>query len=165
MLQPIRRSTWAPRGRTPIHDAWSRHDRLSVLSALTLSPRQRHVGLLFDVWGHNITAAEVLIMLRSLRRRFRQGYLLVLDRWQVHRSAVRQLLGRTLKVEVQWLPAYAPQLNPCEQVWQRSKHVDLPNFVPEHREHLRLEVEDALDTMRHEPPILRSFFAWAGLRL
>jgi hypothetical protein len=57
MLQPTVRRTWAPRGETPISHAWDRHDRLSVLSALTVSPgargrrrrRRRRVGLLFDV--------------------------------------------------------------------------------------------------------------------
>jgi transposase len=165
MLQPTRRSTWAPVGRTPLHDAWDRRDRLSVLWALTVSPRRRRVGLFFDAWGLNITAAEVLVMLRFLRRRFPGGYLLVLDRWQVHRSAVRRLLTRTAKVEVEWLPPYAPELNPVEQVWQRGKHVDLPNFIPEHAEHLRLEVEHSIDSMSRQQPILRSFFAWAGLTL
>lgn len=165
MLQPVRRSTWAPVGETPVHDAWDRRDRLSVLSALTLSPRRRHVGLFFDAWGHNIAAAEVLVMLRFLRRRFPQGYLLVLDRWQVHRSAVKQLLGRTSKVDFEWLPAYAPDLNPVEQVWQRGKHVDLPNFVPDDAEHLRVEVEGSISGMAKEQAVLRSFFAWAGLKL
>lgn len=164
-LQPVRRSTWAPVGQTPLHDAWDRRDRLNVLTALMVSPRRRRVGLSFDVWGHNIAAAEVLVMLRFLRRRIPLGYLLVLDRWQVHRSAVRQLLERTGKVEVQWLPPYSPDLNPVEQVWQRGKHVDLPNFIPADLEHLRAEVESSIVAMSEDQATLRSFFAWAGLRL
>ena len=166
MLQPTVRRTWAPEGKTPVSRAWDRHDRWSVLSALTVSPARRHLGLLFDVWPCNVDAAAVLAMLRNLRKRHPGGFLLVLDRWSVHRSAVRQFLARGGgRVEVEWLPAYAPQLNPVEQVWQRAKHVDLANFAPAHAEHLRREVEGSLVRTRGQQAILRSFFAYAKLKL
>ena len=84
----------------------------------------------------------------------------------MHRSAVRQLRARgDGRIEVEWLPGYAPELNPVEQVWQRSKYVDLANFVPEQAEHLRLEVEGSLVKTRGQQAILRSFFAYAKLKL
>lgn len=33
--------------------------------------------------------------------------------------------------EAEFLPAYAPDLNPVEAVWSCTKHVDLANFAPE----------------------------------
>jgi transposase len=166
MLQPTVRRTWAPEGETPICRAWGRRDRWSVLSALTVSPARRRVGLLFDVWPCNVDAAAVLAMLRHLRRRCPGGFILVLDRWSVHRSAVRQFLARgDGRVEVEWLPAYAPELNPVEQVWQRAKHVDLANFIPEQAEHLRLAVEDSLGKTAGQQAVLRSCFAHAKLTL
>ena len=166
MLQPTVRRTWAPAGRTPVSRAWDRHDRWSVLSALTVSPARRRVGLLFDVWPCNVDAAAVLAMLRNLRKRHPNGFILVLDRWSVHRSAARRFLARgDGRVEVEWLPAYAPELNPVEQVWQRAKYVDLANFVPEQAEHLRREVEASLVSTRGQQAILRSCFAYAKLKL
>ena len=168
MLQPTVRRTWAPEGRTPVSRAWDRHDRWSVLSALTVSPARRRLGLLFDVWPCNVDAAAVLAMLRNLRKRHPRGFLLVLDRWSVHRSAVRRFLARgggDGRVEIEWLPAYAPELNPVEQVWQRAKHVDLANFVPDQAEHLRLEVEGSLARTGGQQAILRSCFAYAKLKL
>lgn len=166
MLQPTVRRTWAPRGKTPVSHAWDRHDRLSVLSALTVSPKSRRVGLLFDVWPCNVDTDAVLAMLRGLRRRYPKGYILVLDRWVVHRSAVRRLLERgDGRVEVHWLPSYAPELNPVELVWQRSKYVDLANFAPDHTEHLRKELEDSLVKTSRQQQILRSFFDHAKLKL
>ena len=166
MLQPTVRRTWAPEGKTPISRAWDRRDRLSVLSALTVSPARRRVGLLFDVWPCNVAAAAVLAMLRTLRERYPGGFLLVLDRWSVHRSAVRQFLARgDGRVEVEWLPAYAPELNPVEQVWQRAKYTDMANFVPAQAEHLRREVEASLVSTRGQQAVLRSCFAYAKLKL
>ena len=166
MLQPTVRRTWAPAGQTPISHAWDRHDRWSVLSALTLSPARRHLGLLFDVWPCNVDAPAVLAMLRNLRARHPGGFLLVLDRWSVHRKAVRQFLARgDGRVEVEWLPGYAPELNPVEQVWQRAKYTDLATFVPARAERLRRAVEASLVGTRGQQDILRSCFACAKLKL
>ncbi len=166
MLQPTVRRTWAPEGQTPVSRAWDRRDRWSVLSALTVSPARRRVGLLFDVWPCNVDAAAVLAMLRNVRRRHPRGFILVLDRWSVHRAAVRRFLARGGgRVEVEWLPAYAPELNPVEQVWQRAKYTDLANFVPRQAEHLRRAVEASLVTTRGQQRTLRSCFAYAKLKL
>jgi hypothetical protein len=54
MLQPLVRRTWAPRGETPVHRTWDRHHRLSVISALTVSPNRRRLGLYFSMHDANI---------------------------------------------------------------------------------------------------------------
>src|SRR3954451_9053773 len=41
MLAPVVRRTMAPRGQTPILDCSDKHDRISVIRAITLSPRAR----------------------------------------------------------------------------------------------------------------------------
>jgi len=166
MLQPTVRRTWSPRGQTPIQYAWDAHDRLSVLSAITLSPTGKRLGLLFDVWGHNIGAAEVLVMLAGLRRRLPRGFILALDRSLPHRSAIKRLAGTAGgRINIQWLPPYAPTLNPVERVWGHGKHDELANFVPDDAEHLRGEMEAALARTAREQRLLRSFFAWAKLRI
>lgn len=47
MLQPLVRRTWAPRGQTPIQYNSDRHDRLSVISALTVAPVRQRLGVYF----------------------------------------------------------------------------------------------------------------------
>jgi CheY-like chemotaxis protein len=37
--------TRAPKGETPIQRQWERHDRLSVISAITVAPRRRRLAL------------------------------------------------------------------------------------------------------------------------
>ena len=54
MLQPVVRRTWAPRGQTPILRQWDRRDRLSTISALTVAPRRRRIGLYRALYPHNI---------------------------------------------------------------------------------------------------------------
>ena len=45
MLQPLRRRTWAPRGQTPIHYAWDRHDRWSVMEHVEMDQPSAFVRL------------------------------------------------------------------------------------------------------------------------
>jgi transposase len=166
MLQPLVRRTWAPCGQTPIQRSWDRRDRLSVLSAITLAPRRKRIGLYFDIHTHNITTDEVYRFVLAIRQRLRRGIIMVWDRWNVHRSAARRLQQRCPStIQIEWLPAYAPDLNPTEQVWNHSKYSDLANFVPEHIGHLEHELLDSLYAMRCAPDLLRSFFHTAVLVL
>ena len=61
MLTPTVRRTWAPRGRTPQLRCWDRRDRVSVVSALVLSPTRRRFGLYFDLYPHNIRTADCVV--------------------------------------------------------------------------------------------------------
>lgn len=166
MLQPVARRTWAPRGCTPVHDCWDRRDRASAIAALSVSPRRKRIGLYFDLLAHNIRTADFERFVAGLRRRFPRGIILVLDRWSVHRAAVRPLrarFGRWLQVE--WLPPYAPELNPVEQVWSHSKYADLANFLPNDLDALAGGVIDSLADIATTPALLRSFFRHSGLTL
>ncbi len=166
MLQPVVRRTCAPQGETPALDCWDRRDRLSVISALTVSPRRRRVGLYFDILDHNITTDDFETFVSHLLRKIGRPITMVLDRWQVHRSGVRRLekrFGRRIRVE--WLPAYAPELNPVEHVWGHTKHNDLANYIPDDVLHLGRSINESLRNKRTNQNLLRSFFHAAKLRL
>lgn len=166
MLQPTVRRTWAPRGKTPMLDCWDRHDRLSVISALTLSPERKRLGLHFDIFDHNIVADDFVEFVAHLLRRLGRSITLVLDRWQVHKSGVRRLQRRFgRRVVVEWLPAYAPELNPDEQVWNHTKYADLANFIPDDVLHLGQSVAASLRETRTNQALLKSFFQKSKLRI
>ena len=93
MLQPLVRRTWAPRGQTPVMYSWDRHDRLSVVAALSVSARRRQIGLYFRTHEKNITAEEVETFLRQVQRSLRRQLIVVMDRWPVHRKAATNLFG------------------------------------------------------------------------
>jgi hypothetical protein len=106
MLQPLVRRTWAPRGETPVHRSWDRHDGLSV-----------------------------------------------------------KVLQRRADLPIEWLPPYAPDLNPVEQVWNRSKYTKLPNFIAEDIDDLHGAVAVGLAVQAPEQALLRGYFRHAGLFL
>jgi len=166
MLQPTVRRTWAPRGQTPILKSYDRHDRLSAISAVTVSPKRRRLGLYFDILDHNVKADDFEIFVDRLLRRIRGPIILVIDRYSVHRSAAKRLRARHPKrLSIEWLPAYAPELNPDEQVWNRAKYTDLANFIPDDVLHLGHALADSLRRTRSQQNLLRSFFKHARLAL
>jgi transposase len=166
MLQPTVRRTWAPRGQTPVQYSWDRRDRLSSISAVTVSPQRQRLGLYFDVLQHNVKTDDFERFIATLLRRLGRGITLVMDRYQVHRSAAKRLVARFGKrIRIEWLPAYAPDLNPDEQVWNRAKYTDLANFVPDDIEALGHALVASLRNTRSQQALLRSFFKHARLSL
>ena len=165
-LQPVNRRTWAPRGQTPVQRAWDRYDRLSVISAVTLSPHRRHIGTPFQIHTDNIRTAEAVDFIKALRRSFRGPLIIVLDRWSVHRAAAKQILASRLKqIEFEWLPAYAPELNPVEARWSHTKYGDLANFVPDDTPELKRAVRKSLKSQANDHQLKTSFFKTAKLRI
>lgn len=166
MLQPVVRRTWAPRGQTPIHYSWDRRDRLSAISALTVSPKRRRLGLYFDLLDHNVVTDDFVAFVEALLQRLGRGIILVMDRLQVHRSAARHLQERFPKrVQIEWLPPYAPELNPTEQVWTQTKYRELANYIPADVIELDRAVAKSLRRTRGQQRLLRSFFKHARLTL
>src|SRR5215471_3844843 len=68
-LTPTVRRTLAPRGKTPVLDAWDRRDRWSAISCITLSPVAGRPALYFDLLDHNVPADDVVRFLAELHRR------------------------------------------------------------------------------------------------
>lgn len=124
------------------------------------------MGLYFRIHPHNIRFAEAIEFITLVHRRLGRRFILVLDRYNVHRKAVRVLLAKHPRwFEAEWLPAYAPELNPVEQVWNHSKYADLANFIPDDIGRLQSSVEVSINGQRHKPDLLRSFLKHAQLEL
>lgn len=162
----MNRRTWAPRGQPPVQRAWDRYDRLSVISAVTLSPTRRRLGLPFQIHDDNIRTAEAVAFVKQVRRQLGRPLIVVWDRWQVHRSAAKRLARSHAKsIEFEWLPAYAPELNPVESRWSHTKYSQLANFVPDDTPQLKRSVRSALKKQLREHQLKCSFFKSARLNL
>jgi transposase len=149
-----------------VQRAWDRYDRLSVISAVTLSPTRRQIGLPFQSHDDNVRTGEAVAFVKQLRRQLGRPLIVVWDRWQVHRSAAKQIAtSRTKSIEFEWLPAYAPELNPVEPRWSHTKYGQLANFVPDDAPQLKRSVRAALKKQNGNHTLKRSFFRAARLNL
>jgi len=155
--------TGAPRGQTPVWEFNFSWARLSAIAGLT--PRQFY----FQLHRGAIRAEEVVGFLRHLRRHLRGRKLLLLwDRAPIHRSRrVRDSLA-TLggQIEIAYLPAYAPELNPVAYRSRDCKRTELALCCPKDIWELRHFASQALRRIRlrrQRPALIASFFRQAEL--
>lgn len=133
---------------------------------ITVSPRRCRLGLYFDILDHNVKTDDFEAFVVYLLRRLSRPVILVMDRLQVHRAAARRLQARFgRRVRIEWLPAYAPELNPDEQVWNRAKYTDLANYIPDSVNELGYAMAASFRKTRGQQWLLRSFFRHVKLPL
>jgi transposase len=169
LLAPVVRRTMAPCGQTPILDCSDKHDRISVISAITLSPRAQRVGLHFMLLckDENFHGKEVVLFLQQLKGEVGGPWTIVWDRNQIHSKAkvVQAWLAKHSEVVVEDFPAHAPNTNPDEDVWSWTKYGRLCNLAPSDVAELREHIVDALLALRNQPQLLISFILHAKVPL
>jgi transposase len=164
MLQPPARRTWAPKGKTPELICGARHDRVSVISSITVSPVARRVGFAFALQRTNCNTDTIERFVRDVQRSVRRPVTFVWDRLSAHRSVAKRLAG-DCRFEFVLLPPYAPTLNPDEWVWRYAKHHLLANACPSDGAELERQVRTAMSAFKPRAPLLRSFFRGAKMSL
>ena len=73
---------------------------------------------------------------------------------------VRQQKGN---IWLEFLPAYAPELNPVEYFWSHWKQHELPNFCPRNFVQLSHSARQALRRVRKRPTLVMAFCEQAEL--
>ena len=167
-MAPYLRRTWHPRGQTPLLKQRTRHHlKVSIIAALVVSPQGRRVRWCFRLHVQkSIVAALVQAFLRQMGRWVRGPVIVVWDRLKAHRAvSVQQFIGRHRRFRIEWLPAYAPELNPVEYGWSWLKTNPLANQAPQEIEPLRQLAHRQARRLQHQPGLLRSFLKHSPLSL
>jgi transposase len=109
----VRGRGYAPRSQTPVVRPCHQRANVGVISAVNNKGELRWMVL-----DRAITAAMLIVFLGRLVRDAGSKVFLILDRLRVHRAhAVRDWLAEHVaQIEVFYLPAYSPELNPDEGV-------------------------------------------------
>jgi len=167
-MAPLVRRSWAPAGQTPILRQRTRHHRkLSVIAALVVSPCRRRVRLYFKNYPDaNIDGTAVANFLCHLHRQRRSQLFLLWDRLSAHRAAIAsEFLRRHRRLHPEFLPPYAPELNPVEGVWGYLKLNPLANFAPPDLSALVSRARRCSRSLQRKPRLLRSFIRHCPLPL
>jgi len=153
--------TYAPVGQTPILREWCTRDHLSAISAI--SPEGK---LYFHSQDRALDSADVVAFLEHLLREVPGRLSIIWDGAPIHRShVIKEFLanGAAPRLHLERLPAYAPELNPGEGLWQQLKGVELRNVCCFNIPHLRHELRDAVKRVRRKARLVKSFFRGAKL--
>jgi transposase len=159
-LLPGRVRTYAPRAKTPVLKPFLTDDHLSVMSAVTMSG-----GLYTLVRERPLNSTDSVRFLKHVPHQINEELMVIWDGSPIHRKEVTRFMaeGGTKHIQLEQLPAYAPDLNPDEGVWQQLKNVELRNVTCQSLAQLRRELDLAIMRLRSKPHLIRSFFAGAGL--
>jgi transposase len=164
--RPSVRRTWAPRGKTPILIAPFNWKRLSAIASLLTTPAARRVGLCLRLQPGTVKQPQVLAYLKMLKRHLRgRKAILLWDRLPAHRGAEVQswIAQQSSWLTMEYLPPYAPELNPVEYFWSHLSRTDLAQFVGEDLNAVRQQARRAACRVRHRPNLGRAFFKHSGL--
>ena len=152
--------TYAPCGQTPVLRAPLTRDHLSVIGGVTADGR-----LFTHIQAAAFTGETVVAFLRQLLRQLPGKLLVVWDGASIHRGqAVKDFLaaGAAARLHLERLPAYAPELNPAEGVWNLLKRKELKNRCCMDLDELRWELELAIRRLQRRRHLIRACFAQCG---
>lgn len=168
-MTPVVRRTYAPRGRTPIVEAFYRKGKVSVISAVTFSPVRKRCNLSFRLLPDNTNAhgGDTVSFLAVLRRRLQGPMTILWDRSNIHQrsGAVKKYLAKHTEIVTEEFPGYAPDANPDEGVWGWAKYHKMPNFAPKDLNELRSRIETELSSLSKRGDLLASFIRHARIPL
>jgi transposase len=153
--------TYAPVGQTPIMREWCTRDHLSAISAI--SPEGK---LYFHSQDRAINSDDVVAFLTHLLREVPGRMVLIWDGAPLHRSHTSKgflVSGAAQRIHLERLPAYAPELNPDEGLWQQLKGVELRNVCGLTVPHRQRALRDAVKRVRRKPRLIQGFFHGAKL--
>jgi len=169
MLNPSVRRTWAPKGNTPILDAWDRRDRISAISSITVSPIARQLDLFFELLpdNENVHGEDIVAYLAQLKEQLGGPMTVLWDGGNVHDKAkvVKAFLAKNPEIKTERLPAYSPELNPDELVWAWTKYGRLGNLAASNSEWLRHYLLTEMHYLRKHPQLLASFIEHTNIPL
>jgi transposase len=148
--------TWGEKGKTPEVSTSGQRQSINAISAINARG-----AFWYEVYSGRFNATRFKDeFLKSFMRGRKRPVFLVVDGHPSHRAKmiadyVKQLKGR---LELHFLPGYAPELNPDEFVWNHLKHEGVSKKPLKKNESLRNRVESDLSSMKRRPALVRSFF-------
>lgn len=103
--------SYAPKGKTPLRRAMAKKVSSSMVSAVTNKGQMR-----FMIYRKAMTAKLFVNFLKRLVKSTPRKAILIVDNLRAHKAVtVKQWLGQhESEIEVHYLPAYSPELNPDE---------------------------------------------------
>ena len=157
--RPTRVRTWAPRGQTPVVQFHFNWKQLSIIAGLTLH------SCCFRLFPGTIKSEQIVTFLKALRRQLRQRLLIIWDGLRAHRSRlVRDYVDSTRgRLQLAFLPPYAPELNPVEYLWAWLKRHALANFCPANIYVLHKTARNKLRSAQRRTTIIAACWKQASL--
>jgi len=150
-----RGSTWAKQGQTPIVKSSGARYRINCMSAVT-----KRGDLRFMLYEGSGNSDRFITFLRHLAGTVGTRKLtMIVDGHSMHKTKkvadfIQQSRG---KLKLSFLPPYAPELNPDEQVWNHSKRRVQRTMIGGKMGFVSM-IRSSLHAIQKSPRLVQSFF-------
>ena len=148
-------TTWGEKGNTPVVKQSGKRISCNIVSAIT-----NQGNLAFMVFSKRFTADVFVSFLQRLEKHHASKIFLILDRYSVHTSRKVQewVAAHKNRIELFYLPAYSPELNPDELLNQDLKSNALRSRRPSTKEELLRKTRSFLRSKQKQPAKVRRYF-------
>lgn len=147
--------TWGAQGRTPVVAVPGKRQSVSAASAINAKG-----GFWYVTYKGAMNASLFLGLLKRLMKHRKKPLFLIVDSLPAHKAKlvsdyVEASGGR---LELYFLPGYAPELNPDELVWNHMKRTGTAKRPLARGESLHARIDCDLAAIQRNKPLVRSFF-------
>ncbi|NBV25609.1 MAG: IS630 family transposase, partial [Proteobacteria bacterium] len=153
---------YARKGRTPVLPRVARPSRINHISSVTNQGKMR-----FMIYkGTFIAQTFIQFLTRSVKAARGRKIIVIVDNLRVHHSVAvyRWLEGKEALIELEFLPAYSPELNPDEYLNHDVKANVHRRAMPRNERELTRNVEQHLKLIARSPNRVRSYFQAKHIR-
>ena len=160
--RPNVRKTWSRRGKRPVMKVRERRDKISISSAVT-----EDGDLYFMIVKESMNEDHIITFMDQLLSEIGGFLYLFWDNIMIHWSnKVKDYLGiHNDRLITRRIPAYSPELNPDELVWDALKYQELPNFCPRSYDELYNKAETTLVKLKADPAKMKQIIKGTKLPL
>lgn len=166
-MAPLVRRSWNPRGDTPVLRQRTRaHQKVSIIAALCVSAARDRLSLYFRLHPNtNINAELVIDFLGHVQCQLGTPLIAVFDRFKAHTGELFHECVPPGSAHIEYLPPYAPELNPVEYFWAYLKMNALANNPAFELDSLAEQARNAARSVQRQPTLLHGFIRHTGLSL
>jgi transposase len=147
--------TYGLKGHTPVVTTSGQRQSLNVISAVNARGE-----FWAATYAGKLNAESFLAFLQDFLRSVTGKVFLVVDGHPAHKAKVvlKYVQGLYGKLELHFLPPYAPDLNPDEFVWAHMKNNGVSKRPLKRNESLQQRIEEDLLALHQNRRLVRSFF-------
>jgi transposase len=151
----VRGRSYAPKGQTPVTAAPGTRQKLSMISTVTNQGKVRWM-----IIDGNFDAKKLIEFLEALIKDATRKIFLILDNLRAHHSKLVKawLEEREDRIEIFYLPSYAPELNPDERLNADMKHAISTKVPVRTKAKLKTAAQDHMDLIGRSPERVRAYF-------
>jgi transposase len=146
---------YSPKGKTPIRAGSGKRFQANMVSIIS-----NRGGLAFMVFTERFTTQVFLRFLGRVVRHARRQVILIVDGHRVHKSKILKvwLMQQGAQIELVFLPAYSPELNPDEMLNQDLKANAVGRQKPRDRKELAQKLRRFLHRRQKLPHVVSRYF-------